>query len=116
MRGGGGGGYGSRPHVDVRAPKVEPRARGQLAHDIAMRDARAPTSPSSQGVIPTSQQISNVRGAGGFRGWQAEVPLSNPPGTNYADRLMDEADRRDRLQLMAEDAQRRALMKAAQPK
>jgi hypothetical protein len=27
-RGSGGGGYGSRPHRDVRAPKAEPRARG----------------------------------------------------------------------------------------
>jgi len=59
------------------------------------QDSRAPKGPSSAGAIPSSQQISNVRGTG----WAREIPISNPPGVNYADRLMDEQDRRDRAEL-----------------
>ena len=47
---------------------------------IALRDARAPTGPSSQGAIPSSQQVSNVRGTGGIpgggTGWSHSVPLT----------------------------------------
>ena len=47
---------------------------------IALRDARAPTGPSSQGAIPSSQQVSNVRGTGGVpgggTGWAHSVPLT----------------------------------------
>src|SRR5262249_62234334 len=43
---------------------------------IALRDARAPTGPSSQGAIPSSQQVSNVRGAGGGRGSGWSEPRS----------------------------------------
>jgi hypothetical protein len=60
---------------------------------IALRDARAPTGPSSAGAIPSSQTVSNVRG------WAREIPLRPPEGVNYADRLMDEQDRRDRAEL-----------------
>jgi hypothetical protein len=69
-----------------------------LMQDI-VRDSRAPQGPSSQGVIPSSQQLSNVRPAGGGTGWQASIPLSNPPGTAQADRIVDEFDRRDRAEL-----------------
>src|SRR5262249_2873738 len=62
-----------------------------LMRNIALRDARAPTGPSAQGVIPSSQQMSNVRGTvgvpGSGTGWAREVPLSNPPGINYVDAL-----------------------------
>jgi hypothetical protein len=44
--------------------------------EIAMRDARAPTGPSSQGIIPTSQPLSNVR-VGGGGGWQRTIPIKN---------------------------------------
>jgi hypothetical protein len=54
---------------------------------IALRDNRAPTGPSSAGAIPGSQTLSNVRGAGGGTGWRNEVPLSNPPGVNWVDRI-----------------------------
>jgi hypothetical protein len=51
-----------------------------VVRNIAMRDNRAPTGPSSQGAIPSSQQVSNVRGTGGVpgggTGWAHEVPLS----------------------------------------
>jgi hypothetical protein len=47
---------------------------------IALRDARAPQGPSSQGAIPSSQQVSNVRGTGGIpgggTGWAHSVPLT----------------------------------------
>src|SRR6516164_9164059 len=32
----------------------------RMVKEIALRDARAPTGPSSQGVIPSSQTVSNV--------------------------------------------------------
>jgi hypothetical protein len=46
---------------------------------IAMRDSRAPTGPSSQGIIPTSQPISNVR-VGGGSGWARQIPIRNGIG------------------------------------
>src|SRR5262245_25813104 len=66
---------------------------------IALRDARAPTGPSSQGAIPSSQQVSNVRGAnvaGSGTGWAHEVPLSPPPGIQWVD-----------AQLIADDVKQR---------
>ena len=48
--------------------------------EVALRDARAPQGPSSQGAIPSSQQVSNVRGTGGIpgggTGWAHSVPLT----------------------------------------
>ena len=38
-----------------------------MLRDIAMRDNRAPTGPSAQGIVPSSQTLSNVRGAGGAK-------------------------------------------------
>jgi hypothetical protein len=78
-----------------------------------VRDNRAPQGPSSQGVVPTSQQISNVRRGGGppggGTGWAHQVPISNPPGIAQADRLMDAQDRRDRHEMIQrEEAMRRA--------
>jgi hypothetical protein len=54
---------------------------------IAMRDNRAPTGPSSAGAIPSSQLVSNVRGANVGGGWAREIPLSNPPGTRLIDTI-----------------------------
>ena len=51
----------------------------RMVREIALRDARAPTGPSSQGAIPSSQQVSNVRGtnvAGSGTGWAHSVPLT----------------------------------------
>jgi hypothetical protein len=78
--------------------------------DIAMRDARAPTGPSAQGVVSSSQQVSNVRGGGGT-GWVRETPIGPPPGVNYADRLMDAQDAKDRHERMVEEARRLAMGK-----
>jgi hypothetical protein len=70
---------------DLRA--MEAAAPTSVVKDIALRDARAPTGPNAQGAIPSSQQVSNVRTGGGGSGWAHEVPLSNPPGTNWVDAL-----------------------------
>jgi hypothetical protein len=84
--------------------------------EIAMRDCRAPQGPSSQGIVPTSQQLSNIRSGAGLigsnTGWRRDTHLTNPPGTNYADKLMDAQDRRDRQELIQrEEAMRRAEQK-----
>jgi hypothetical protein len=83
-----------------------------------VRDHRgAPLGPSSEGAIPTSQTVSNVHSGAGLHGsntsgWRRETPLTNPPGTNYADKLMDAQDRRDRHELIQrEEAMRRARLK-----
>jgi hypothetical protein len=52
------------------------------------RASHAPTGPSSQGVIPSSQPVSNVRtGGSATPGWVDPRPLSNPPGTNWVDAI-----------------------------
>jgi hypothetical protein len=89
------------PEWKIDAARAVPTS---LMRDIALRDNRAPTGPSSQGVIPSSQQVSNVRTGGSSTGYV--VPLSNPPGVAQADRLMDEQDRRDRIELARKLGQR----------
>jgi hypothetical protein len=66
--------------------------------EVALRDARAPTGPSSQGAIPSSQQVSNVR-VGGSKGWIDPRPLSNPPGVQWVDAqcIADEVRQRAEL-------------------
>ena len=72
-----------------------------MMRDIALRDSRAPQGPSSAGIIPTSQPLSNVRGRNiaGSTGWARQVPLSNPPGVAQADKIADEFARRDHVEL-----------------
>jgi hypothetical protein len=72
-----------------------------LIREVAMRDARAPSGPSGQGVIPSSQSMSEVRVGGGGTGWQREVPLGPQPGIAHVDAQLDEADRRDRAVLQS---------------
>jgi hypothetical protein len=67
-----------------------------------VRDNRAPTG--RPGVIPGSQQVSSARhggtnAPGDGTGWAREVPLGPQPGINHVDRLIDEQDRRDRVEL-----------------
>jgi hypothetical protein len=66
-----------------------------LVRGIALRDARAPTSPS--GTIPNSQQV----GGSGVAtsptpGWSEPRPLTNPPGTNWVDAIAIADDVRQR--------------------
>ena len=65
------------PREDLRAMRAA--CPDKDAHAIAMRDNRAPTGPSSQGIIPSTQVVSNVR-VGGGTGWAREVPLKNGLG------------------------------------
>jgi hypothetical protein len=73
----------------------------RMMREIALRDGRAPTGPSSQGIIPSSQSVSGVRVGGGNT-----VPLRPPPGVAQADRLMDAADAADRVELAQRLAKR----------
>ena len=60
---------------------------------IALRDARAPTGPSSQGVIPSTQPMSNVHtgGASSTPGYVDPRPLPPPPGIDLIDRAVNAA-------------------------
>jgi len=44
-----------------------------------VRDNQAPKGPSAECIIPTSQQVSQVR-VGGGSGWQRHIPLRNGIG------------------------------------
>jgi hypothetical protein len=88
-----------------------------MIRDIALRDSRAPTGPSAQGVVPSSQPLSNVRvGGGGRSGWAHEIPLSNPPGVAILDRIMDHEDAKDRAELIERHARAQAMQRAAESK
>jgi hypothetical protein len=88
-----------------------------MISDIAMRDGRAPTGPSAQGVIPSSQPLSNIRtGSAGRSGWAHEVPLGPPPGVNILDRIMDHEDAKDRAELVERHARMQAMQKLAESK
>jgi hypothetical protein len=67
----------------------------RMVKEVALRDARAPTSPS--GTIPNSQQ---ARGGGPLPsstpGWSEPRPLTNPPGTNWVDAIAIADDARQR--------------------
>jgi hypothetical protein len=94
---------------DLRA--MEAATPTAMVQEIAMRDGRAPTGHSSQGVIPGSQPLSNVRTGGGGTGWAREIPLGPQPGINHIDRMMAAEDVEFRRQRMLEEAQRQALLK-----
>jgi hypothetical protein len=78
-----------------------------VVRDIALRDCRAPTGPSSQGAIPSSQQVTSVRGTG----WARERPIAPPPGIRYVDAQIDVQDMRDRKELIEKE---QALLKLAE--
>jgi hypothetical protein len=64
-------------HAELAA--MQTAAPDDQCKAIALRDCRAPQGPSSQGIIPTSQAISDVRSGGGG-GWQHTVPIRNGIG------------------------------------
>jgi hypothetical protein len=87
-----------------------------MLRDI-VHDNRAPTG--RPGMIPNSQQASssgggaaNVPGSG--TGWARETPLGPPPGVNYADRLMDAQDQKDRAELLEREARLHAMQEMAE--
>jgi hypothetical protein len=68
-----------------------------MLREIAMRDARAPTSPSN--TIPSQQATGGggpANAPGGGTGWVDPTPLRPPPGINYVD-----------AQLIADDVRQR---------
>jgi hypothetical protein len=88
-----------------------------MVRDIAMRDNRAPLGPSGEGIIPSSQQMSNVRlGSSGTSGWRDATPLAPPPGVNILDRIMDHEDAKDRAELVERRARMQATQRLAEPK
>ena len=87
-----------------------------LVKGIALRDARAPTGPSSRGAIPSSQQMSNVHPGGvpgGGTGWAREVPLGPSVHQRYVDAQVDHQDAKDRAELIERDAKLKAMQKLA---
>jgi hypothetical protein len=80
--------------------------------DIVSRGGVPP--PSGAGA---SGQVTAVRGPSGVypntSGWREAVPLGPPPGVAACDRLMDEADRRDRVELVERIAQAQRVEDAA---
>jgi hypothetical protein len=72
-----------------------------------LRDSRAPSGPSQAGSIPSSQQVSNVRGAG--TGWAREIPLGPSPHQRYVDAQLDAQDAKDKAERLAQAAQLAAL-------
>jgi hypothetical protein len=75
-----------------------------MLHNIAMRDNRAPTGPGS--AIPSSQQLTNVRGSNVVRGtgWVDAAPLTPPPGIRWVDAQLDAQDAKDRAERIAQEA------------
>jgi hypothetical protein len=82
-----------------------------------VQDRHAPTSPSMAG---TSGAVTRVHLGGGApvnnSGWVAPTPLRPPDGVAQADRLMDAADARDRIELAQRIAAHEAAMRAAKGK
>jgi hypothetical protein len=111
--------YDPTANFGMPAETVREMARAvpdSMMRDIAMRDGRAPTGPSAQGVVPSSQPLSNVRvGGGGTSGWRAPTPLGPPPGVAILDQIMDHEDAKDRAELIERHA-RMAAMRAAEAK
>jgi hypothetical protein len=64
----------------------------QQARRPSGRPGMIPEQPSSGGERP-------AKSAGDGTGWRAATPLGPPPGVAQADKLMDEQDRRDRIEL-----------------
>jgi hypothetical protein len=92
------------PEWVIDAARATPTS---LLLDIALRDNRAPTGPSSQGVIPSSQQVSNVRTGGGSG---HVVPLGPPPGINHVDAIVEADTARQRADAIIEEGKRRAAL------
>ena len=94
---------------------MEAACPGDTARAIAMRDNRAPTTPTS--AIPGGQQIGRVSSSPGLpgsntSGWAREIPLSPPNGIGYVDRLLEVDSARQRGERMVQDVR----LKAAETK
>jgi hypothetical protein len=98
------------------------RAGNFSREDLAAMEAACPTDavkdivarggirgPSGHGAGGT---VSSVHGPSGVypntSGWREATPIGPPHGIELVDRLMDAQDRRDRHELILEEAKRRA--------
>jgi hypothetical protein len=74
-------------------------------------------SPSGAGTRGQITKVSSNPGIPGSNtGWRTAAPIGPPPGVNWADRLMDAQDAKDRHELMMQEARRQAMLKVAEPK
>ncbi len=94
----------ARANIDPETLKDMERAcPTRVMRDIAMRDNRAPLGPSSQGIVPTSQQLSHVSSGAGLigsntTGWQPVRKFGDDgrhptPGVDLLDRQLAPHDR-----------------------
>jgi hypothetical protein len=91
------------PTASMSMPRSAMEAMVNAVPDHVMRDIVA------KGTIPgpcgagASGQVAKVSSSPGLpgttNGWREAAPIGPPPGVALADRLMDEADRRDRIEL-----------------
>jgi hypothetical protein len=78
---------------------MEAAAPRSVCQDIAARGGVRP--PSADGTTGTISAVHPSPGLPGTtNGWREAVPSGPMPGVALADRLMDEADRRDRVELV----------------
>jgi hypothetical protein len=94
---------------------IRDMAGGVSAADCAgiIKASHAPTgpspmTPSSSPPVSHGRGPANVPGSG--TGWARSAPLGPPPGVTQADRLMDEADRRDCVELARRIAEQKAAL------
>jgi hypothetical protein len=91
------------PTEGMSMPASALREMAQAIPDSFIRDIvhdnRAPAGPSAQGVIPSSQQVSDVRlGNSGRSGWAYEAPLGPSSHQRYVDAQLDAQDAKDRAE------------------
>jgi hypothetical protein len=95
---------------DLRA--MEAACPTDLVKGIALRDARAPTGPSSAGTSGTVTRVSSNPGIPGSNtGWVNSRPLGPPEGLRYVDAQLDAQDAKDRHERIVQEAKMRAALK-----
>jgi hypothetical protein len=105
------------PTAGMSMPPSALRAMADAVPDSVMRDIVAHgTIPDPSGA-GASGQVTAVRGPSGVypntSGWREATPLGPPPGVAACDRLMDEQDRRDRVELVEQLAKTQRIEDAA---
>jgi hypothetical protein len=105
----------ARMSMAMHPSVIRDMAGGVSAADCAgiIKASHAPTGPSPM-TPSSSPPVSHGRGSanvpGSGTGWAHSAPLGPPPGVTQADRLMDEADRRDRVELARRIAEQKAAL------
>lgn len=78
-----------------------------LIQSVVRDQQNAPRSPSQAGASGQVTKVSSNAGlVGSNSGWRRETPLGPAPHISHVDRLMDAADRRDRLELIQQEEAR----------